>query len=76
MNYQEITDPDNRLFIQLDNGEYLTSFPADNSNPNYLAFLAALQKENPNDPHFVAWVEAGNDPDEFWAQENLAGGEI
>jgi hypothetical protein len=25
---------------------------------------------------WLAWVEAGNDPDEFWAQENLAGGEI
>ena len=43
-------------------------FPADNDNPNYIAFLAALQKENPKDPHFVAWVEAGNDPEDFWKQ--------
>jgi hypothetical protein len=72
MNYKEITttspDGSEQLHIQVDNGEYFTSFPADNANPAYLAFLAALQKENPNDPHFVAWVEAGNDPDEFWAQ--------
>jgi hypothetical protein len=77
MNYEEIADYDGNLHIQVDNADgSFTSFPADNNNPAYIAFLAALQKENPKDPHFVAWVEAGNDPDEFWAQENLAGGEI
>jgi hypothetical protein len=70
MNYEEITDLDGNLHIQVNNGNHFTSFPADNSNPNYIAFLAALQKQNPNDPHFVAWVEAGNDPDEFWAQSD------
>jgi hypothetical protein len=73
MKYQEVEtlnpDGSKELHIVTDNGNSFTSFPADNSNPNYLAFLAALQKENPDDPHFVAWVEAGNDPDEFWSQE-------
>jgi hypothetical protein len=58
--------------IVVDNGEYFTSFPADNDNPNYIAFLAALEKENPKDPHFVAWVEAGNKPEDFWTQESMA----
>jgi hypothetical protein len=56
-------------YIIIHNGDdSFTSFPADNDNPNYTAFLAALQKENPKDPHFVAWVEAGNKPEDFWAQ--------
>jgi hypothetical protein len=51
--------------IIIDNGDgSFKSFPADNSNPEFLSFLQALEKEN--DPYFLAWVEAGNDPDEFW----------
>jgi hypothetical protein len=68
MTYTELTDADGNLHIQVNNGDYFTSFPADNNNLNYIAFLAALQKENPKDPHFVGWVEAGNKPEDFWAQ--------
>jgi hypothetical protein len=74
MTYEEIevtSFDETFLHIKVDNGNGgFTSFPADNDNPAYIAFLAALQKENPKDPHFVAWVEAGNDPDEFWAQSD------
>ena len=54
--------------IQVENtdGSFI-SFPADNANPNFIAFLQEAQKEN--DPYFTAWVEAGNDPDEFWTVE-------
>ena len=68
MTYIELKDTEGNLHIQVDNGDYFTSFPADNDNPNYIAFLAALEKENPDDPHLVAWVEAGNKPEDFWAQ--------
>ena len=68
MNYEVIVDYDGNTHIQVNNGSSFTSFPADNENPAYIAFLAALQKENPKDPHFVAWVEAGNKPEDFWAQ--------
>jgi len=66
-----VTDPDGneQEFVKLITGENsYQSFPAENDNPNYIAFLAALEKENPKDPHFVAWVEAGNKPEDFWAQ--------
>jgi hypothetical protein len=39
--------------------------PLDPANSDYAEYL-----------RYTAWVEAGNDPDEFWSQENLAGGEI
>ena len=67
MNYQELTDPEGNKHIQIDNGDgSFTSFPADNSNPNFIAFLQVAEKEN--DPYFTQWVEAGNNPDEFWTQ--------
>jgi hypothetical protein len=70
MNYQEITDADNNkhIFIDNENGTF-KSFPADNSNPEFIRFLQELEKEN--DPYFLAWVEAGNDPNEFWTQETI-----
>ena len=34
-----------------------TTFLPNEDNPNYQEYLA-----------FTAWVEAGNDPDEFWTQ--------
>ena len=45
------------------------TFPAENENPNYISFLRQLSKDNPTDPNYLAWVEAGNDPDEFWTVE-------
>ena len=69
MTYTELIDQEGNKHIIVDNGDYFTSFPAENDNPNYIAFLADLEKENPKDPHFVAWVEAGNKPEDFWAQD-------
>lgn len=69
--YQDLDGVD-RETILLDNGDgSFKSFPADNSNPEFISFLQQAQKEN--DPYFLTWVEAGNDPDEFWTQ---AGGSI
>jgi hypothetical protein len=34
--------------------------PTDPANSDYAEYLA-----------FTAWVEAGNDPDEFWVSDNL-----
>ena len=59
--------------ITLNDGTF-RGFPADNSNPEFISFLRELQKEN--DPYFTAWVEAGNDPDEFWTQATEMGEEI
>jgi len=72
MNYQEITDSlDNKhIIIEHADGSF-TSFPAENENPHYISFLQQLSEENPNDPHYTEWVEAGNNPEEFWKQEEI-----
>jgi hypothetical protein len=48
MNYQEITsERDNSKHIIIDNGDgSFKSFPADENNPEYIAFLAQLEEEN------------------------------
>ena len=50
MNYQEITreTPEGtQTHIIIDNGDgSFTSFPADPENPEYVAFLAALEENN------------------------------
>ena len=70
IDYEEVTfdlgdGPQSHIRITREDGT-LEGFPADNSNPNFIAFLQVTEKEN--DPYFTAWVEAGNDPDEFWTQ--------
>ena len=45
-------------------------FPVNNLNPAYISFLRQLSEENPKDPHYVAWLEAGNNPEDFWTQDN------
>ena len=47
MNYKEITNEiDNSKHIIIDNGDgSFKSFPADESNPEYVAFLAQLEAE-------------------------------
>ena len=46
MNYQEITDKDKNKHIIIDNGDgSFKSFPADESNPEYVAFLEQLEAE-------------------------------
>jgi len=54
--------------IQLVTSNSLRVFPADNSNPSYISFLRQLSEENPNDPHYLEWVESGNNPEDFWSQ--------
>jgi len=65
MNYQVIEDGEGQenIVLTFENGN-MKSFPATNSNPEFIAFLQELEKEN--DPYFTAWVDEGNDPDEFW----------
>jgi hypothetical protein len=47
MNYEEITSQtDGSKHITIDNGDgSFKSFPADESNPEYIAFLEALDQE-------------------------------
>jgi hypothetical protein len=46
MNYEEIEDYKGNKHIIIDNGDgSFKSFPADESNPEYVAFLAQLEKE-------------------------------
>jgi hypothetical protein len=47
MEYEEFTDERNDKHIIIDNGDgSFKSFPADESNPEYIAFLAQLEAEN------------------------------
>jgi hypothetical protein len=47
MKYEEITDKDSNKHIIIDNGDgSFKSFPADENNPEYIAFLAHLEAEN------------------------------
>jgi hypothetical protein len=52
MNYKEITSPlDNSKHIIIDNGDgSFKSFPADETNPEYVRFLEALESKEPNLP--------------------------
>jgi hypothetical protein len=47
MSYKEITDPQDNKHIIIDNEDgSFKSFPADESNPEYIAFLESLEAEN------------------------------
>jgi hypothetical protein len=46
MNYEEIQDYNGNNHIIIDNGDgSFKSFPADESNPEYIKFLAQLEEE-------------------------------
>jgi hypothetical protein len=46
MKYEEVTDRNGNKHIIIDNGDgSFKSFPADESNPEYIAFLAALEED-------------------------------
>jgi hypothetical protein len=46
MKYEELTDRDGNKHIIIDNGDgSFKSFPADENNPEYVLFLAELNKE-------------------------------
>jgi hypothetical protein len=72
MNYKEIEVESmiglqKHIIIDNEDGSF-KSFPADNSNPEFIRFLQELEKTK--DPYFTAWVDEGNDPNEFWTQES------
>lgn len=71
MNYQEIEIQQTggtQKHIIIDNGDgSFKSFPADNATPEFILFLQELEKTN--DPYYLAWVEAGNNPEDFWSSE-------
>jgi len=71
MNYQIITindEPTDHIQVTKEDGSFY-GFPVNNLNPAYISFLRQLSEENPEDPHYVAWVEAGNNPEDFWTQD-------
>jgi hypothetical protein len=46
MDYKEIKDMNDNKHILIDNGDgSFKSFPADESNPEYIAFLAQLEAD-------------------------------
>jgi hypothetical protein len=48
MKYEEVKDIENNKHIIIDNGDgSFKSFPADEANPEYVAFLAQLELEKP-----------------------------
>ena len=55
MNYKEVTnETDASKHIIIDNGDgSFKSFPADESNPEYVAFLEALEGKEPNLPDVI-----------------------
>jgi hypothetical protein len=47
MNYTNIKDHEGNDHIMIDNGDgSFKSFPADETNPEYIAFLETLEAEN------------------------------
>ena len=58
-----------KVFIQVELAESKRSFEANNNNKHYISFLRQLSEENPEDPHYLEWVEAGNDPQDFWESD-------
>ena len=69
INYQTTVNTEGitHIIVEMSENTY-KSFPADNSNPSYISFLRQLSEENPDDPHYLEWVEAGNNPEDFWTQ--------
>ena len=46
--------------IKATEGERISFIPLDPANSDYAEYL-----------RYTAWVEAGNDPDEFWTQTEM-----
>jgi hypothetical protein len=58
--YELITNEMGGELIKATEGEKQTFIPLDPANSDYAEYL-----------RYTAWVEAGNDPDEFWTQEEV-----
>jgi hypothetical protein len=57
MKYEEI-ESENKKFIVVENQDgSFTSFPCDSENPEYLAFLEALEGKEPNLPEVIETPE-------------------
>jgi hypothetical protein len=59
MKTYELIETEDGLAIKVGDGEKITWIPTDPNNSDYAEYL-----------RYTAWVEAGNDPDEFWAQSD------
>ena len=60
MKTYEVIERDGRSIIKATQGEKTLWIPLDPANSDYAEYL-----------RYTAWVEAGNDPDEFWGQEEV-----
>ena len=58
--YELITDDLGGEIIKATEGEKTLWIPLDPANSDYAEYL-----------RYTEWVEAGNDPDEFWTQEEV-----
>jgi hypothetical protein len=57
MKVYELIQTDEGSIVKAAVGEKILWIPLDPANSDYAEYL-----------RYTAWVEAGNDPDEFWAQ--------
>jgi hypothetical protein len=57
MKTYEVIESLDRKIIKATEGETILWIPLDPANTDYAEYL-----------RYTAWVEAGNDPDEFWTQ--------
>jgi hypothetical protein len=60
MRTYELIEQDFGQMLKATEGEKTLWIPLDPANSDYAQYLA-----------YTAWVDAGNDPDEFWTQENI-----
>jgi len=58
MKTYEVIEHDNHTVISYYSGTIKKSFVAEDGNSDYAEYL-----------RYTAWVEAGNNPDDFWTQE-------
>jgi hypothetical protein len=60
MKTYELIQSEEGSVVKATEGEKITWIPLDPANSDYAEYL-----------RYTAWVEAGNDPDEFWTQSEL-----
>jgi hypothetical protein len=60
MKIYELIESEEGSILKATEAEREIWIPLDPANSDYAEYLA-----------FTAWVEAGNDPDEFWVSDNL-----
>ena len=60
MKTYEVFSVDESEVIKATEGERISFIPLDPANSDYAEYL-----------RYTEWVEAGNDPDEFWTQEEV-----